>query len=212
MFKKTVIATVCLIAVITVIFASGVIVTDRTAVYSAEGLSWNSSFYKFCSGIYEDGKTVAKTSDGSWNINEVKGDTDHNFVVVRSRLDDSLLVREDYKIPESGNPNVVYLGTAKIENAETQKIISDIVLNNGETFSLTATHKDVNNWQSVSIGYDGCPVAIFRGYIGFADENYFFTVDLTDMKEKDDGSGSDFTVLCKSVDEEHYFVLNEYFE
>lgn len=210
--KKSVAVIFLAVAVISVtLFASGVIITDRSAVYSAEGLNWNGAFYKSCSGIYEEGKTVAKTSDGNWNINEVKGDAEHNFVVVRSKLDDFLLVREDYKIPENGNPNAVYLETTKIGNAETQKIISDIVLNNGETFTLTATHDNVNKWQSVSIGFDGCPVAIFRGYIGFADENYFFTVDLSDMKEKDDGSGAPFTVLCKSVDKNYFPLLNEYF-
>lgn len=79
-------------------------------------MNWNGVFYKSCSGIYEEGKTVAKTADGDRNINEVKGDTEHNFIVVRSFHDDSLLVRSDYKIPESGNPNVVYLGSKKIAN------------------------------------------------------------------------------------------------
>lgn len=209
--RKISIAAICLLAAITVLFASGVIVTDRSAVYSAEGLNWNGTFYKSCSGFYEEGKTIAKTSDGNWNINEVKGDTEHNFVAVRSFTDDSLLVRSDYKIPESGNPNMVYLGTKKIANREDCKIISDIFLNDSETFYVSATHEDVNNWQSVSIGFDGCPVAVFRGYIGFADGKYFFTVDLSDMKDKDDGSGIPFTVLCKSVDKSCYAMLNEHF-
>ena len=209
--KKFFIATICLLAVIIAVFASSVIITDRSAVYSAEGLNWNGAFYKSCPGFYEEGKTVAKTSDGNWNIKEVKGDAEHNFVVVRSYLDEALLVRSDYKIPESGNPNVVYLGTKKIASRDDCKIISDIFLNDGETFSVSATQKDVNNWQSVSIGFDGCPVAVFRGYIGFADGNYFFTVDISDIMEKDDGSGAPFTVLCKSVDKSCYAMLNEHF-
>ncbi len=209
--KKYFIAVICSLAVIIAIFASGVIVTDRSAVYSAEGLNWNGAFYKSCSGFYKEGKTIAKTSDGNWNINEIKGDTDHNFIVVRSFLDEALLVRSNYKIPESGIPNVVYLGTNKIENPEIRKIISDIFTNDSETFSVSATHEDVNNWQSVSIGFDGCPVAVFRGYIGFADGKYFFTVDISDMKEKDDGSVAPFAVICKSVDKSHYEILDEYF-
>ncbi len=200
-----------MLALIITVFASGVIITDRSAVYSAEGLNWNGAFYKSCTGFYEEGKTVAKTSDGNWNINEVKGDAKHNFVVARSFLDQTLLVRSDYKIPESGTPNAVYLGTKKITSREDCKIISDIFLNDSETFSVSATHEDVNNWQSVYIGFDGCPVAVFRGYIGFADENYFFTVDLSDMKEKDNGSNAPFTVLCKSVDKSCYAMLNEHF-
>lgn len=211
MFRKIIVAVLCLAVAVAVIFSSGLIVTDRSAVYSAEGLNWNGDFYKSCSGIYEEGETVAKTNDGTWNINAVKGDAEHNFVVARSLLDESLLVRSDYKIPENGIPNTVYLGTTKIGNTENKKILSDIFLNEGETFSLTATHNDVSQWQSVSIGYDECPVAIFRGYIGFADGKYFFTVDLSDMKEKDDGSNAPFTVICKYIDKSCYVMLNEYF-
>lgn len=211
MLKKIIVAVLCLAVAVAVVFSSGLIVTDRSAVYSAEGLNWNGAFYKSCSGFYEEGKTIAKTSDGTWSINAVKDDADHNFVVVRSFLDDSLLVRSDYKIPESGNPNAVYLGTQKIESQEDCKIISEIFLSESETFSVSATHEDVNNWQSVSIGFDGCPVAVFRGYIGFADGKYFFTVDISNMKEKDDGSNTPFLVICKTVDESHYTVLDGYF-
>lgn len=211
MFRKIIVAVLCLAVAVAVIFSSGLIVTDHSAVYSAEGLNWNGAFYKNCSGIYEEGKTIAKTNDGTWSINAVSGDKNHNFVVARSFLDESLLVRSDYKIPESGIPNTVYLGTTKIGNTENKKILSDIFLNEGETFSLTATHNDVSQWQSVSIGYDECYVAIFRGYIGFTDGKYFFTVDLSDMKEKDDGSNAPFTVICKYIDKSCYAMLNEYF-
>ncbi len=209
--KKYLVAAICLFAAVTVIFLGCGLVTDRSAVYSAEGLSWNGAFYKSCSGFYDEGKTIAKTADGNYSLCEVIGDANHNFIVVRSFTDDSLLVRSDYKIPESGNPDTVYLGTKKIENQEDCKIISDIFLNDSEIFSVYATHEDVNNWQSVAIGFDGCSVAVFRGYIGFADENYFFTVDLSDMMEKDDGSGQPFTVLCKSINKNHYEILDEYF-
>lgn len=210
MFKKIIAVAVCLAAAVTVIF-SACGITDRSAVYSAEGLRWNGTFYKTCSGFYEEGKTIAKTTDGNFDINEIENDPEHNFVVVRSFTDDSLFVRSDYNVPDSGNPNTVYLGTNKIENTADKNILSDIFLNESETFSLTATHNDVNKWQSVSIGYSGCPVAIFRGYIGFADGNYFFTVDLSDMKAKDDESGTQFTVVCKTINKKYDSLLNAYF-
>lgn len=210
--KKSVTVIFLAVAVIFIaLIASGVIVADRSAVYSAEGLSWNGTFYKSCSGFYEEGKTIAKTADGNWDINEIEGDPEHNFVAVRSKLDDFLYVRSDYKIPESGTPNTVYLGTNRIENPEFCKILSDIYCSEGGTFTVTATIDDVQKWKAVSIGFDGCAVAVFRGYIGFADGKYFFTVDLSDMKEKDDGSGSPFTVVCKSVDENCYSTIEEYF-
>ncbi len=211
--KKSIAVIFLAVAVISVaIFSSCGIVIDRSALYSAEGLNWNGAFYKSCSGYYEEGKTIAKTADGNWNINEVEGDPEHNFVVVRSFTDESLYVRSDYKISESGTPGVVYFDSDKIENSEFAEILSDIYASDAETFSLSATHNDVGKWKSVSIGFDGCPVAIFRGYIGFADGKYFFTVDLSDMKEKDDGSGSPFTVICKSVDKSYYSLLDQHFE
>lgn len=67
--------------------------------HSAFGLI---SFIKIlCSGEYSEGKTIAKTTDG-WQINEVVEDDTHTFVVLRSFLDQYLLVKEDYQISTSG--------------------------------------------------------------------------------------------------------------
>ena len=210
--KGFIIALVCVIVAVAVLFASGVIITDRSAVLSAEGLNWNGNFYKSCSGIYDEGKTVAKTSDGNWNINEVKGDPEHNFVIARSGTDDALYVRSDYSVPDSGTPETVYLGSDQITDSEHCKILSDIFISDFGAFFLTASHSDVEEWIPLSIGYDSCPVAIFRGYLISYGGKYFFTVDLSYMTEKDDGSNSDFQVICKPIPENHYSVLNAYFD
>ena len=210
--KGFIIALVCVIVAVAVLFASGVIITDRSAVLSAEGLSWNGAFYKSCSGIYDEGKTVAKTSEGTWNINEIKGDPKHNFVVARSGIDDALYVRSDYSVPDSGTPETVYLGSDQITDSEHCKILSDIFISDFGAFFLTASHSDVEEWIPLSIGYDSCPIAIFRGYLISYGGKYFFTVDLSDMTEKDDGSNRNFQVICKPIPENHYSVLNAYFD
>lgn len=209
--KGFIIALVCVIVAVAVLFASGVIITDRSAVLSAEGLNWNGAFYKSCSGIYDEGKTVAKTSDGTWNINEIKGDPEHNFVVARSGTDDALYVRSDYSVPDSGTPETVYLGSDQITDSEHCKILSDIFISDFGAFFLTASHSDVEKWIPLSIGYDSCPIAIFRGYLISYGGKYFFTVDLSDMTEKDDGSGSPFTVICKLVNEDYFSAIDKYF-
>ncbi len=209
--KGLIIALACVTVAVAILFASGVIITDRSAVLSAEGLSWNGAFYKSCSGIYDEGKTIAKTSDGSWNINEVSCDSAHNFVVARSGTDDALYVRSDYAVPDSGSPETVCLGSENITDQEQCEILSDIYLSDTETVSITATHSDVDEWKSVYIGFDSCPVAIFRGYLISDGGEYFFTVDLTDMIEKDDGSGSPFTVICKLVNEDYFSAIDKYF-
>ncbi len=209
--KGLIIALACVTVAAAILFASGIIVTDRSAVLSAEGLSWKGDYYLPCTGYYREGKTLAKTSDGSWSINEVSGDGAHNFVVARSGTDDALYVRSDYIIPESGVPETVYLGSEQISDSEHCEILSDIYRSDTESFSLTASSSDVDEWIPVSIAYDSCPVAIFRGYLGSDGDEYFFTVDLSDMTEKDDGSGSPFTVICKLVNEDYFSAVDKYF-
>lgn len=84
-------------AVLFWLFSSGVIVFDHSGERRGEGsLYWNGCVYVPASGDYDEGRTIAKTTDG-WQINEVEGDPEHIYVVLRSFLDDYLLVREDCK-------------------------------------------------------------------------------------------------------------------
>lgn len=64
-----------------------------------EILYWRGSKYISTPGTYEEGATIAITRDG-WDINEVVGDRQHNYVVIRSFLDQYLLIREDYIAPD----------------------------------------------------------------------------------------------------------------
>ena len=76
------------------LISSGAIVFDHSGERWGEGLYWNGYYYVQTGGSYDEGKTIAKTTDG-WQINEVEGDPEHIYVVLRSFLDNYLLVRED---------------------------------------------------------------------------------------------------------------------
>ena len=89
------------------LFANGIIVLDHSGVRRGEGVYWNDVLYVPASGEYSEGKTIAKTNDG-WQINEVEEDDTHTFIVLRSFLDQSLLVREDYEVPSSGEITTLY--------------------------------------------------------------------------------------------------------
>ena len=89
------------------LFANGIIVFDHSGVRRGEGVYWNNALYVPASGEYSEGKTIAKTNDG-WQINEVEEDDTHTFIVMRSFLDQSLLVREDYEIPRSGEITTLF--------------------------------------------------------------------------------------------------------
>ena len=76
--------------------SSGAIVFDHSGERRGECLYWNGYVYVPAGGDYDEGKTIAKTTDG-WQINEVEGDPEHIYVVLRSFLVDYLFVREDRK-------------------------------------------------------------------------------------------------------------------
>ena len=83
------------------LMAGGVIVPDHSAQRRGEGVYWRDTLYVPAYGEYSEGRTIAKTEDG-WHINAVKEDPGRTFIVLRSFLDQYLLVREDYEIPDSG--------------------------------------------------------------------------------------------------------------
>ena len=101
------------VAVLLLLFANGIIVLDHSAQRRGDGVYWQGSLYVPCSGEYSEGKTIAKTEAG-WHINEVKEDPSHTFIVLRSFLDQSLLVKEDYQIPTEGSVTSVVWGKQKI--------------------------------------------------------------------------------------------------
>lgn len=76
------------------LFATGILVLDHSGERKGEYLYWNDARYVMCSGEYKEGKTIAKTKDG-FRINEVEGDEDHTYVVLRSFLDQQLYVKDD---------------------------------------------------------------------------------------------------------------------
>ena len=81
---------------------SGAFTFDHSAKVGFEGMVWNNKNYSTISGEYTEGKTIAKSEDGSWKINEIKEDPSHTFVVARSFSNQYLYVSDDYTVPTSG--------------------------------------------------------------------------------------------------------------
>lgn len=109
MKKKWLIASVSIVVFLTatmgLLFATGILVTDHSAQRGFENsVVWQGHTYVPYSypGEYHEGKTIAMTTDGL-RINEVKEDPTHTFIVLRSFLDNWLLVREDYTIPANSD-------------------------------------------------------------------------------------------------------------
>lgn len=109
MNKKLIIGIISLVVIIAtiliILFSTGTIVTDHSAQRGFENsIVWQGHTYVPYSyqGTYHEGKTIAKTTDGL-KINEVKEDPTHTFIVLRSFLDQWLLVQEDYVIPSNSD-------------------------------------------------------------------------------------------------------------
>ena len=76
---------------------SGLLVRDHSAQWIGQGsFSWQGRIYTMTSGDYREGRTIAKTEDGAFDINEVEGDPEHNYLVARTGTDQALYVWEEY--------------------------------------------------------------------------------------------------------------------
>ena len=120
------VAFVMVIVVLLLLWRMGVFVTDRSAAVYIEHMTWKGQSYSQISGQYTEGRTIAKSEDGSWKINEVKEDPSHTFVVARSFLDDRLYVSDDYTIPTDGEITTICWNREYIEDKEFIKALSEI--------------------------------------------------------------------------------------
>ena len=86
------------VCVIALLYNNGFFVTDHSAIVGVEGLVWNGKNYSTTDGKYTECKTIAKSTDGNWKINEIKEDPSHTYIVARSFLEQRLYVLDDYKV------------------------------------------------------------------------------------------------------------------
>ena len=219
MIKKRVLplALIGLVIVFLVVLfiVNGGIVLDHSGERRGEqALYWNDTLYVPCSGEYSEGKTIAKTTDG-WQINEVIEDDTHTFIVLRSFLDQYLLVKEDYKIPTSGAMTIAVWNGKNIydENFHVtlskilEQATTDFEYETDGIFQLTDNQK----MYSLYVGYEGCPVATTPiGYMGQVNGTWCITTQISDDRYNADGSPKPYKVSCYSIPQEYIEVLEQY--
>ena len=189
------------------LFTNGIIVLDHSGVRRGEGVYWNDVLYVPCSGEYSEGKTIAKTTDG-WQINEVKEDPSHTFIVLRSFLDQSLLVREDYSIPTFGEITTLFWNRRVITDEEFKLTVTEILSNAKADYEHMTDGifqlKDNQKMRLLCAGYNGCPIATeYIGYMGTVDDTWYLT-----MNQPVSEFGK---VSCYTIPEEYTDTLNRYF-
>lgn len=196
-----------MVLLLILLFTNGVIVFDHSGVRRGEGVYWNDILYVPASGEYSEGKTIAKTNDG-WQINEVEEDDTHTFIVMRSFLDQSLLVREDYDIPNSGEITTLSWNGRAITDEEFMMTVAEILSSAKTDYEYKTDGifqlKDGQKMRLLCAGYNGCPIATeYIGYMGTVDGTWYLTVDQP---------VSEFgKVSCYTIPEEYTDILNEYF-
>lgn len=220
MTKKNVLLFVGIVAVITFIvvmlIVNGIIIFDHSGERRGDGVYWNGVFYVPCSGEYTEGKTIAKTND-RWQINEVGEDDTHTFVVMRSFLDQRLLVRENYTIPTAGEITTAFWNNKVITDKAFYTALTEIIDKSKSEFEyITDGISNLKDDQIMSIlyvGYEGCPIATVRiGYMGQVNGTWYITTEISDGRNNADGSPKPYKVSCYTIPQEYIEVLEKHFD
>lgn len=206
---------VAAILVIVLLIAKGVMVFDHSGERRGDGLYWNNAHYISCSGEYTEGKTIAKTNDG-FQINQVEEDTTHTFIVLRSFLDQYLLVREDYEIPTTGKISTVFWNNEFITDKAFFTALSEIIETAATDFEYETDGifqlKDNQKMRSLFVGYDDCPIATsYIGYMGKVNGTWYITTAISDDQYNDDGSPKSHKVYCYTIPNKYIKILDKYF-
>ncbi len=193
----------------------GVIVFDHSAIRRGEGVYWKAVLYMPCSGEYTEGKTIAKTGDG-WKINEVEEDDTHTFIVLRSFLDQYLLVREDYEIPVSGNITTAFWGDEAIYDREFCELVEDILRYAKSDFQYETEglfqRTDEQEMETLYVGYEGCPIGTeYMGYMGKIHGTWYITTRIDSEQRGEDGAPKPYQVWCYTIPEKYIELLEVFF-
>lgn len=209
--KKLTILLGCLVAVValfTLMVSKGIIVFDYSAEHWGENdIKWKGSKYVSVSGKYHEGKTIARFKEGNCRINEVEEDESHTFVVVRSFLDQWLVVREDYEIPKSGKITKAYWNLKFIEDEEFFETVSELAEKATSGFAYDNSNNDIYQYKGddvmreLTVAYEGCPVPTnYLGYMGTMNGRWCMTVGKHTGKE----------INCYYIPDEYIPILEKY--
>ena len=209
----------CLIGLLTVVtlsllcrfWAKGAFVTDDSAEFTGSKLTWNGKNYSSVGGIYTEEKRIAKTADG-WDVNEIREDPDHNFVVVRSFLDQYLMVADDYTIPTSGRLTMVNWHGDPLTDPEFLEAVLEISVQKNTSFTYETENismvTDQQHMREVFFAYENCPVAtVFQGYLGKVDGKWVMTTDIEKTTHP-----QPYLVGCHKIPDEYESILERYFK
>lgn len=207
---------VIVIGIFVLLWNSGVFVFDRSAIVHIEGMSWKGQDYSHIGGEYTEGRTIAKSEDGSWKINEVKEDPSHTFVVARSFLDQYLYVSDNYTVPTNGKITRICWNGEYINDKDFIEALTEIDIAKTTSFDYETEAifilDDSQRMKQLYFAYENCPVAtVNKGWLGKINGRWAITTYIFSGQNKEGGSPMTYTVGCYSIPDKYSKILEKYF-
>ncbi|MBQ3550893.1 MAG: hypothetical protein IJA41_07940 [Clostridia bacterium] len=186
----------------------GAFVTDRSAVVGLESLEWQGRTYSPRYGKYDLGRRIAKTTNGL-DVYEIKGDPEHNFLLVSSFVDSILYVSDDYEIPTSGTVTRINWNYKDITDKVLLQAVVEIIADRCVQGSYKSPYgglfveNEVQNLEALYVAYDNCPVAtVNMGFMGKLNGKWIITVEVSPDRSE-----------CKyyNIPDQYVGILERYF-
>ncbi len=149
----------------------------KQAYYRGDNIYIGDVKYESTPGLYDESNTVISRTDNGFTIYEVVGDTEHNYVVARSFLDDYLHVKKNYAVDKTAIEG--YFFGWDYNNLLTGKEIINIMKELSESSEKVDIDNDLimsggNGEKRVHIKYYNDPVGKYCGGIIFDGKDYVY--------------------------------------
>ena len=206
----------CLVAILVLLWRSGIFLYDRSAEYAGNRLYWKGRVYVSVAACdLTEGRGLAKTRDGTWTVHAVKEDPTHTFVVLRSFLDQYLFVAEDYTIPIGGRVTTVSWNREYIADEAFLCAIAEICTERITSYVYMTENiyalNDIQRMKPLYIAYENCPLATqFCGLLGKINGQWVITTDISRDCRNEDGSPKAYDVGLYIIPEIYHELLETY--
>lgn len=153
----------------------------------------------------EEGKIIGKFDD--YDIREIPEDPEHNFLVVRSFLDQYYVVDRDYMIPTEGELSCAYVGSRACDE-ELLAVLNAIFKEEYSDGFSVQIPREQEKFYSIGVGYEDCPVVTdFGYYIGTLEDGRWVLVYQEDYEY--DSEKNMLRVVCHEIKNEYAVKLQE---
>lgn len=177
---------------------------DRSGKLIMDGIVFKGEEYrKFDFAFTKEGKIIGEAD--SWDIKEIPEDKEHNFLAVRSFLDNFYVVKESYIIPEDGQITGVYISNQRYTDQELIWAVT-CLLNEEITEKFYIKTDNIYHFaKMVYVSYEDCPVGTkYIGLVGKINGQVVY-IEPTEQERQENGAPKEQIYCC-------YIVPNEYKE